>query len=464
MGSRTGAAGSGGGVIRKVGGWVLSAAILSLGAVPASSSVRAVSPTGFNNGAGEAYAKIMSAKAIAGSTEIGVDFGIALAKYQGSVGIAEGRAYDLGIIEALLSSSCDGSPPTIDKATINQGIRVDSRDVAPLQLQPTKVVGIGSNPKEVGTQWSGATNLPWAHAGTDLLPLDFGMRVEGAHNEATTQVKDGVRRSEASMTADKLVFMGILTLYKPRWEAVVANGNAQESRGSFTFERARLFGVDLDPKTAERDIMRGLSDWSRSFYEMGLRFDYPEVRVEGDRVEVTPMAIRIIDSPAGKKGVGPFLEAIQPLRQILFEYLLELDCNFATTITILDVLLGVLSGAGGMHITTGGVTVEVDDTFFESPFGQASTTDSGIHSSPYTDAPTSVPAASSPPPTASTALPQSDEVAGPAFEPASSREQMPGETDPAAALAAAALLAVIAGLAAGDFVWMRRTNRRIPDA
>ncbi|MCC7077083.1 MAG: hypothetical protein IT198_08155 [Acidimicrobiia bacterium] len=438
--------------------------LLTVGMFAPAGAVGAQTPPDgeFNNGAGDTLATVMSAKALAGSTALGIDFGVAIAKYQGGVGIAEGRGFDLGLLEALLGTSCDGSPPAIDPAAIMQGIRVDSRNTEPLQLEPTQVVGIGANPKSVGTQWAGATPQPWAHAGTEILPLNFGMKMEGGRNSVVTEVKDHIRMATATVKADRIVFMGVLAIDDPEWKAVVRTGDAQETSGSFTFSKARIFGIELDPKNAEKNIKSGLADWNEMFADLGLRFDYPEVVVTGNRVEVTPLAIRLVDSPAGKRGVGPFLEAIQPLRRILFEYLLELDCNFATTVTIIDVVFGILSGAGGIHITSGGVKAEIDDSFFENPFGAGF---GAVGAAPAPLTPAASPGTTTPPP-ASPATPpvQNQAIASPSVQPTASREEMPGDTDPATALAAGVLLAAIVALALGDFLWMRRTHRRIPDS
>jgi hypothetical protein len=98
-----------------------------------------------------------------------------------------------------------------------------------------------------------------------------------------------------------------------------------------------------------------------------VRFSLPEVVVEGERVTVTPMRFAAEDLPFGAQVIAPFLGGLQPLREALTTQLLEEDCRNESSLLVLDIVLGVLSGSGSLELEAGGVEAFTADTDFSSP-------------------------------------------------------------------------------------------------
>jgi hypothetical protein len=357
---------------RVAAGSIVAALCLSLPGVLGARGVGAQTG-GFRNGEAEASADTFSLNIRTSNANIGFTYGRTLVNYRDTTGTAEARALDLGILPTLFGvEQCDGSPPTLNVATIPQAARVDSTEPRSDRSRRTeaRVPGLGDKPAGpiAGWQDATATRLPSARGVTESVDTDvFLLALKGGRTEATTKLENGVREAVAVSTAEELrVFGGLFTFRKPRWEAVARSGATTTTTGSFTFERATVLGVPRSPEQAMREFRefkRGLEDLLRP---LGVSLRWPEVVVDGGRVKVTPMEFRVDDPPWGAQVIAPFLGNIQPLREVLTRQLIEEDCKNASTILLLDVILGILAGNGAVEISAGGVDVFTADTDFSS--------------------------------------------------------------------------------------------------
>ena len=424
-------------------------------------------------GAANASAQIFRFAAQAAGAEIGITEGQALARYQNEVGWGQAKVYDLGILETLLGGSCDGSAPTLNPATIPQELLVDSRDpnAAAGLTREAYAPGKDKPGALLGTQSAAAGTGPTGSGTSVTEPLDFGL-VSLSRARATTRarvVDGGTRESSAEVDIDEVKFLGGLVGFKGlRWKATTRTGAVNANETSFAFESASLLGFPLPVGQAEGQVRKLFADVSRTLEGIGFRLDYPAVEVEGPVVRITPLAIRLVDSPAGKESFAPALANFQPLRQKLFAALLAFDCNFETVITILDVVFGVLAGSGGIHIEAGGLQVSTDATDFTNPFGAAGlggatgrSGGGGAGAAGHTTG--SAGATATPVPAAPTAAPDSEPPVEIADVPASSRT-LPGRTGGTALLVGAIGVGGVLALALVDVTTMRRSRRRIPDA
>lgn len=426
-------------------------------------------PEDFVKGSAEAKADTVAAGIVAGGATIGLTWGRVLAQYQESVGIAEGRSLDLGILKSLLGTSCDGSPPALNPATIPPGIRVDSRQSGAEASHVSEALSPGADKpgSPVGTQDAKATSAPWSWAGTDTGDVNlFLVGLKGGRAEVSSQLVDGTRYAKAVVTGSELdVLGGLITFRDPRWEAEAKSGAETSTTGSFTFSAAKLFGIERSPADAEAGFDRFAADVSRSLAALGVHLDYPKVEIEDKRVKVTAMTFGITDPPSGARYLAPALAKLQPLREVFVDYLVKTDCNNATTVTVLDIALSILSGSGSVNLSVGGVEASTDDTVYASPFGEGaiglgagSASRTAAASAPR--ASVAAPAAGAPTPV--TSAPDAV-AASPDFAEASNRKFLDGSTGGAAVAVGAAALLGAAALAAGDFLVMRRGRRRIPD-
>lgn len=428
-------------------------------------------PDDFVLGSAEAKADTLSLGVGAGGATIGLTWGRGLAKYQEATGIAEGRALDFGLLKSLLSMTCDDSPPALDPATLPEAARVDSREpgAATSRRNQARMPGAEEPGAVAGLQDARATSQPWAWAGTETVDTNlFLVGLKGGRSEVRTEVVDGTRRATAVVTGTELsVLGGVITLRDPRWEAEATSGAETTSEGHFTFSGATVLGVERSASAAEGDFERFSADIAKATAGLGVHLDYPAVEVEGKRVRVTPMRFALTDPPAGAMYVAPVLEAIQPLRESFVKLFLEQDCNNATVVTVLDIVLSLLGGVGSVDFAVGGVDVSTDDTVYANPFGGGGFGALPAAGSVSTTAQRKATAAASasPPGPATTGDSAADAVeAEPQLDEVANRRFLDGSTGGAALVVGAAALGGAVALAAGDYLVMRRGRRRIPDA
>lgn len=434
------------------------AALASVSAIPTAAPASAQSDDDdFVLGAANATANALEVSITAGGAAIGAWYGTSIAKYQETTAFSEGRVLDLGIIEELFATTCDGSPPAISPETLPPETRVDSRDpTAQGDGHAAEVFAPGeieAGPY-VGRQVAGAAPGPLGWARTDLEPADGGLvGVHGAQTQAWATIVDGdIREAVAETTAARLSFLaGRIYLTDVRWEARARSGAENSVTGSFSFGRASVDGRWIDPAGSQAAMQGVYDEIQRQLKQLGAKVVMPEVVIEDKSVRVTPLAVKLIDPPFGATLIAPILEAFQPEREKQFEILIAEDCNNATTITILDVALAWLAGAGTVNFSVGGVDALTDDTEFENPFGNI-----GLSPAPAVPA-APQPQAPAPKPAVETAA--GDDTSG-TFVPTSSSRFEEGASETTAVIIGAAFVATALLLAALDWFYIRR--RRNP--
>lgn len=359
---------------------VAVAVFASLVAAPVSAQTRA----GFRNGEAEASADTFSVALRRGNANIAIGFGSSFAGYRDITGTAEAKGLDMGVIQLLLGTNeqCDGSPPVLNPDSFTPPSRTDSTfaDAPKSRRVEAFMPGVGDDGPgdSVGFQDAMATKKPSATGLTETPAADiFVLALDNARTETFAQLDNGTREARAVMTADELrVFGGLFTFTKPRWEAVATSGASATERGSFTFERATVLGIPRSPADAMRDL-KGFKDGLEELLRpLGVKLELPTVQQDEGRVRVTPMAFKIENMPLGAEVIAPILGAAQPYREALEQQLLAEDCTVESTLTILDLILGVLAGAGSVEILAGGVSAFTADTDFSSPPLEALPTDS----------------------------------------------------------------------------------------
>lgn len=348
-----------------------AAALVLPAAAPAPSGAQS---DDFVNGEAEASADTFTLNIIQGNANIGFTYGRSIAGYRDRTASAEGRALDLGVLPTLFAvEQCDGSTPPMNPATLPPVTRVDSTEANAGRSRRVEVFvpGTDGGPHgpRAGFQDAMASPLPASRALTESVDTDVVLlALDGGRTEVTSRLEGRVRQAHAVVTADELrVFGGLFTFTEPRWEALARSGDVEEARGSFTFESATVLGVPRSHEEALRDFgefERGLEQLLRPF---GVQLDLPTVEVEDGKVEVTPMAFRVVDPPFGKQVLAPFFGSIQPYREAAARQAVAEDCKVALSITLLDVVLGVLAGSGSVEVLAGGAQAFTADTDFSAP-------------------------------------------------------------------------------------------------
>ena len=434
---------------------------------PSASGQEAVEP-----GLGSAYAQGVKVDPRSGRLSFGVTYGLALAGHQNKVAVAEARSVDLGVIGTTLGGEgCKGGDPTLPKEDQPQ----------PLVARSTEE---GSGTEKVETEngvekRAVAAGDPRARSvATTAASGDPAVVQVGSTRSITESgVLDGARVARAITEVSGVTFAGgQVTLKGLRWEAAYQTAPTEAMSGKFTIEGITVAGQKLP--IPEDNPTSQLAEANAVLEPLGFKITPPTVRNESGIQFVDPLRIGIVPSTARESVIGPVFNGVQPVRESVFDAIIEADCSSASGLTILDLVLGSVTGAGSLSLELGGVTAssnEIALTSFLGGLGNAPSLpplSAGGGSSPSLGggaggSSSSLSGGSSAPSGAATAAPPTT-VASSSGAQESGDEQAIADIEPISgsrggALAGVGLggLALLAALAAADRAQMRRAQRSI---
>ena len=322
-------------------------------------------------GGANASADSIGIQIVNAGASLGWVFGRSTAAYRDITATAEGKAVDLGALEALLGQAqCNGElPPALDPETVPPRTIADSNlegselEKSAEVAQP-KLTGDTSAPVVVGTQSASARDTPASSSSTAIRDQDFGFfRIIGATSSASTSFEDGVRTATAETRATRIEVLGGQVVFNdPVWTATTRSGATSANEAEFGFRSARVFGNIVSGSVLERDLAIFETILEGLLSPLGLDLRFPEVRrpLTGDGVEVTPLAVSMADAPLGKDLLIPLLRS-DLLQNYRAESVSE-DCRRETFWTIIDAIERALGGSGSIEIAVGGAVATTDDT------------------------------------------------------------------------------------------------------
>jgi hypothetical protein len=317
----------------------------------------------FSNGTASATAQSIKVNPTAASLSVGVTFGISLAGYTNEVAKAESRGIDLGVIGTTLGSEgCDRSPASLPYDKQPQPLDADSRSTDATAGQSGGETFYGY--PIPGFQKSvKATPKPFSEALTTVAPIGQSglFEIGGARSDAITRVVDGTTR-EAIATSDIdaiSILDGIVQLAGLHWEAVHRSGAKEATTGTFTVGRVVVNGTALpippsDPTAVFAAVNTALKP-------LGIELLPPRTRVDRGIVFVDALAVAVVPSPTRDQLYGTLLGAAQPVRQAITDRMLEQSCKNGTYITLADIAVGSITGAGSFSIELGGVNAKTGE-------------------------------------------------------------------------------------------------------
>lgn len=466
-------------------------------------------------GSGQARASIFEIVPRTGGLTIPVSFGRSSARYQGVRAQATSLAGRFPVDSPVPAADCGDrapggggggggsgpggpapAPPSPTENPFASTITVSSddegseegRQASSLASPPgSPVAGAGTRQEVV------ATDDPAAWATTvegDMAVLELA-EYTTARADARSGVVDGkARESTATVTMDRLALLeGLVVFEQVRWRAIHRSGDDAKAEGAFSFGSVSVGGTPLPPPPPGPGGADPLAAVNTALAPTGLAVAAPVVERAGDVVRVTPLSLRLSDSPLGQTTLGPALGELQPVRDPLVETLLSFSCDFGPVVLVADVLASIASGSGGISLDFGGVSATTEGQRFDNPFDGPL---DGAFGAPPAELPAPLPPAPAPPfeaaapppagpdstvgaftpsygvaPVPDTPAPSfPDEVAPPRSEfaqPAvgpSSRE-IPGHRGGAALAVGAVGLAAVLAVAAADALHLRRAARTI---
>jgi hypothetical protein len=322
----------------------------------------------FGPGTGSATALVYKVNPIFGNLSFGITAGESVAGHQNTGATAQSKAINLGVIGVTLAGEgCKGADPTLAAKDQPQPVIVSSDDPGASKGTTQTLLGV---PNTI-SMTSRATKAPFAEAITTVAPLGdkSAAYVSGGTATATSGVvKAGVRQAKAVTDIGEIdLFGGLLVLKGLHWEAVQETGGETANQGAFTLGSIHLAGSSIPLPADSLEQVKVLKD---TLHSLGLTLDAPTVRVENGIVFVDPLRIGIVPSTLRDTVVGGLLGALAPVRTAFTDLLAQIGCesqnnilgnNGKTVVTVLDLALGSISGAGALTLEVGGVQATTAD-------------------------------------------------------------------------------------------------------
>ena len=331
---------------------------------PGSAAPDAAQDT-FDNGTGSAIALGYKANPTNGNLSFGITFGESVAGHQNTGATGQARAINLGVIGVTLAGEgCDGGDATLPEEDQPQPVVARSGE---------KGAEDGFSESEQGLieKFARATRAPFAEAVTTIAPTGDPATayISGGRTVSHSGVVNGNTREALARTEIDLLSLGggQIKLRGMTWEAVHRSGAVDATDGAFSIDGIEVAGQKIP---VESDSLQQLESLKDVIEPLGFTLTPPRTRVEQGIVFVDPLVVGVIPSQARDGVTGPLIGGAQPVRDAITEALLEQDCGNASYITIADIALGGVSGAGAVGLEVGGVqatTSELDGFQFQLP-------------------------------------------------------------------------------------------------
>lgn len=327
----------------------------------------------FVTGSGTSYAQFVRVGPTAGQLSLAPVFGLSLADYVNTVGRGQATVADWAGIGVAERSLPDNTP--IVKA------RSTEKDA---DKGKTEVVG-GQSDGETGggiaELYARATKAPLGEGRFRLTSMAIPGLIEArsSRSHALTGVNGETREALATTEIGVLsIAGGAVELKGLRWASTQQTGDSRSVKGTFTIEGATIGGTPLEFPAGESELETIVEPINTALAPIGLSVSLPVVENRSGQATVTPLAISIKNSPAGRQFIAPILEALRPAREPVADAFIDLAKSLAeanedipdasVAVLLADLTLGILSGSSQLHMEFGGVSAFTEGQTFENPF------------------------------------------------------------------------------------------------
>jgi hypothetical protein len=320
----------------------------------------ATGPT-ISPGIGTAIAQTSSVGPSFANLSLAFTFGRSIAGHQNSVAQASSQAIDLGQVGASLAATgCDGGDPTLPDDQQPHEVRVDSRDATSTKDEDEDF--LGGLPMHKHAE---ANKTPFGKAVTTTAPFGVTgvLEIGGGVATATSGLVGNIREAKATTDISGIKLAGVLGLVELtglHWEATWSSANPNGVGGSFSIASAKIAGTPLPTN----DPSAVLGTLNTVLQAVGIQLAPPLAHSDGGVLFVDPLNISVVPSATRDQVVGTILglKNVHDLRQQVTDALIAQDCGNATYITIADLVLGSVTGAGVFKIDLGGVQATSGET------------------------------------------------------------------------------------------------------
>lgn len=440
-------------------------AMNGIAAIDAPGSAAAAADDAVAPGTGASGAQTIKIDPTAGSLSVGVTLGGALAGHQNNKAQAQSTPVDLGVIGTSLTSASCGGSSTLQPNQLPQPLMVSSTDPGAANGQTGTYAGVFNESAK-------ANNTPFADAVTTIQPVGIPgvLEVGSGRAEATSGLVNGQRVATATVDISSVTLAGVIALNGLHWAGVYSSGTKTTYNGQFTVGNLTIGGNPVPTQDPEA-VVTALNNVLGA---LGVVIQWPTAHLNGNALFVDPLTISVVPNSGRDALTGAVLNAIAPVQQPAFNQLIQNMCQSSSAITVFDIALGSVTGAGSFNLELGGVNATTG-TITESDFlggGGDSTPEVGGASSGSIGGGTtggsnlgSLGGSTGDLGAGPTALSGTNNAASPAHgaTPAAAHEKLPpGVRGGALAAVAGGVLGLMALLAEGDRRKMRKAQRQIP--
>ena len=323
----------------------------------------AVSP-----GQGSSYAQALQITPHEGSLAIGPVFGEALAGHTNDYARAQSQGLDLGAIGTSMKSyNCGQAPQPPVASAVPSPLEVEAGQPGADQGQSN------SNPQQTygATEFGRAAATPYAEADTTLAPVPGGvLSVTGAQSKAWSGLVSGQRVAGASSDIGSISLAGgAVVLSGLHWDASYPSSDSAKPSGSFGITRAVVGGTAVP--TGNLGALA--STVNAALGNLGMKLVLPQISDQQGIETVGPLELEVVPNQnrdtvvdAGLNALGPAYNTVTRGLESGFgswepSQLQQALCQSDTPITVVDITLASISGAGFFNAAFGGVNASSKD-------------------------------------------------------------------------------------------------------
>ena len=288
---------------------------------------------------------------------VGISIGQADATYTNATSRASSQGINLGVIGTTLGVASCGGAAVLPLSDQPQALSVDSRDPGAAAGKTANTYGlIDQSAKANGTPSSTAVTTIRSIGIPGVLSIGSGMAT------ASTSFINNQRVAKATVDLSSISLPGGITFSGLHWEVTHVSGGSDKPKGVFTVNQASGPFAALSPLLAGLNPFQLLSQISSITGPLlGIQVTLPKVHLDNDVLFVDPLVVSVVPNKNRDAISGALLTGIQPLRSALFGAVLKAVCQAGSVITVADIALGSVTGAGSLNLRLGGVQASTSD-------------------------------------------------------------------------------------------------------
>lgn len=327
-------------------------------------------------GVGSSYAQAFQDTPKEGSLEVGVVLAEAIAGHTNYIARTQSQSVDLTAIGSSLKAyNCGTAPSQTQLGLVPEPLQVETGQPGASQgqtINPTDGLTTEGPDQPVPPSWGGteygqATTTPYGEADTSYANINVPgnpFEVTGMKSKAFSGLVNGQREAGATADVKSLSLVnGMVTLSALHWEVLFPSGGSARATGSFTIGHLTINGSSVpttDPTAALQAANAVLS-------ALGMQLVAPSVTSVQGVEFVSPLQINVIPNSARDTILDAVVNGSQPATSPVLgglengfspsepPQLVQTLCNTDTEITVADIAVAGVDGAGSYTTALGGV-------------------------------------------------------------------------------------------------------------